>query len=89
MSNLGAYSITMIALLGLLIGASLLLTRFRDRLNARFGASARLLRASVEVSPGARLIVVDVEGMTVVCGLSKAGITALHVVKADQAGSAS
>ena len=86
MTNIGAYSITMVMLLGLLIVVALLLTRYRDRLNARFGARARTFRASVDVSPGARLVILDVEGMTVVCGLNKSGITALHVLKADKAG---
>ena len=89
MNNLGAYSITMIMLLGFLIGVALLLARYRDRLHARFGTPARVFRASVEGAPGARLMVVDIDGLTVVCGLSKEGITALHVVQGEQTGGAS
>ena len=89
MNNLGAYSITMVVLLGFLIGCALLLARYRDRLLARFGARPKVFRASVEVAPGARLMVVDIEGMTVVCGLNKSGITALHVLQNDPVGRAS
>ena len=81
MNNLGAYSVTMALLLGGLIGVAILLGRYRDRLNSYFGASPRISRANVELAPGARIMVVEIEGMTVVCGLNKSGITALQVVQ--------
>jgi len=79
-NNLSAYSITMVLLLGGLIGVAILLGRYRDRLNAYFGTSSRVSRANVELAPGARIMVVEIDGMTIVCGLNKSGITALQVV---------
>lgn len=81
MNNLGAYSITMVVLLGCLIGVAILLARYRDRLNAYFGVRPRISRANIELAPGARIMVVEIDGMTVVCGLNKSGITALQVVQ--------
>ena len=80
MTNLGAYSITMVVLLGGLIGLAMVLARYRDRLNARFGVRTPISRANLEIAPGARIMVVEIDGMTVVCGLNKTGVTALQVV---------
>jgi len=88
-TTLGAYSIMMTVLLGVLIGVGFLLSRYRDRLNAYFGPRARITRASVDVAPGARLTVVEIDGMTVVCGINRSGITALQVVQAAPHGRAS
>ena len=81
MNNIGAYSIMMTLLLGGLIGLAMLLARYRDRLHAYFGARSRIARANIEIAPGARLMVVEIDGLTVVCGLNKSGITALQVVQ--------
>ena len=89
MTTLGAYSVMMIVLLGILIGVGFLLSRYRDRLNSYFGPRARITRASVDVAPGARLTVVEIDGMTVVCGINRSGITALQVVPTAPNGRAS
>lgn len=88
MTNLGAYSITMVVVLGCLIGLAMLLARYRDRLNSYFGARPLISRANFEIAPGARIMVVEIDGMTVVCGLNKTGITALQVVTHSPNGSA-
>lgn len=88
MNNLGAYSITMAVLLGSLIGVALLLKRYRDRLHNYFGARHGVSRAMIDIAPGARLMVVEIDGITVVCGLNKSGITALQVVQNVHIGSA-
>ncbi len=88
MNNLGAYSITMAVLLGSLIGVALLLKRYRDRLHTYFGARHGVSRAMIDIAPGARLMVVEIDGITVVCGLNKSGITALQVVQNVHIGSA-
>jgi len=87
-NNLGAYSITMAVLLGSLIGVALLLKRYRDRLHTYFGARHGVSRAMIDIAPGARLMVVEIDGITVVCGLNKSGITALQVVQNVHIGSA-
>ena len=88
MNNLGAYSITMAVLLGSLIGVALLLKRYRDRLHTYFGTRNGVSRAMIDIAPGARLMVVEIDGITVVCGLNKSGITALQVVQNVHIGSA-
>lgn len=77
---MGSYVIMMTVLLGVLIGVGMLLSRYRDRLNSYFGSRSRVTRASIDIAPGARLTVVEIDGMTVVCGISRSGITALQVV---------
>ena len=71
----------MTVLLGVLVGVGYLLSRYRDRLNSYFAPGARSPRATVDVAPGARLTVVEIDGMTVVCGINRTGITALQVVR--------
>ena len=81
MTTIGAYSIMMTVLLGVLIGVGYLLSRYRDRLNSYFGPNVRSTRTTVDVAPGARLTVVEIDGMTVLCGINRSGITALQVVR--------
>jgi hypothetical protein len=78
----------MAVLLGSLIGVALLLKRYRDRLHTYFGARHGVSRAMIDIAPGARLMVVEIDGITVVCGLNKSGITALQVVQNVHIGSA-
>lgn len=80
MTSAALSSVTMIALLGALIGAGLLLARKRDRIQGLFGPGAKAIRAFADVAPGARIAVVDLDGMTIVCGIGKTGITAIQVV---------
>ena len=77
---MAAYTTMMTILLGVLISVGYLLSRYRNRLNSYFGSGGRTTRSSVDVAPGVRLTIVEIDGMTVVCGLSRSGITALQVV---------
>jgi flagellar biogenesis protein FliO len=86
-NTLGAYSVSMAILLGGLIGVALLLARYRDRLHSYFGARLSVARKSVEVAPGARIMVVEIDGLTVVCGVNKTGVTTLQVIQRTTAGS--
>ena len=88
MTSIGAYSVMMAVLLGVLIAVGIALSRYRDRLNSYFGPRSRLTRASLDIAPGARLTVVEIDGMTVVCGISRSGITALQVVSTSPQGRA-
>lgn len=88
MTSIGAYSVMMAALLGVLIVVGVVLSRYRDRLNSYFGPRTRSTRASLDIAPGARLTVVEIDGMTVVCGISRSGITALQVVSTSPQGRA-
>lgn len=80
MSSSGLYSAVMAVLLGILVAVGFLLTRYRDRLNKTFGPRKSALRSSVDLAPGVKLMVAEIDGMKVVCGLNKTGISALQVV---------
>ena len=85
MSSSGLYSAVMAVLLCILVGVGFLLSRYRDRLNGAFGGGPKAIKKSVDVMPGVKLAVVEIDGMKVVCGMNKSGITALQVVgPADQ-----
>lgn len=81
MTTIGAYSVMMTVLLGVLIGVGYFLSRYRDRLNSYFGPNVGSTRTTVDVAPGVRLTVVEIDGMTVLCGINRSGITALQVVR--------
>ena len=80
MSASGLYSAVMAILLCVLVGVGFLLSRYRDRLHQSFGTAPKSLKKSVHVAPGVQLAVVEIDGMKVICGLSKSGITALQIV---------
>ena len=85
MSSSGLYSAVMAVLLCVLVGVGFLLSRYRERLNNAFGTGPKAIKKTVDVLPGVKLAVVEIDGMTVLCGLNKSGITALQVVgTADQ-----
>jgi hypothetical protein len=76
----------MAVLLGVLIVVGILLSRYRDRLNSYFGPRSRSTSVTLDIAPGARLAIVEINGMTVVCGISRSGITALQVVSTSTQG---
>lgn len=77
------HSLTYLLSTGLFVGGlavvALFLMRYRDRLSAKFGTQGHV-RAIVPVAPNARLALVEMEGMTILCGLGRDGITALEIV---------
>jgi hypothetical protein len=70
----------MAVLLCVLVGVGFVLTRFRDKLNTAFSAQPKGFKKTVDVAPGVKLAVAEIDGMKVVCGINKTGITALQVV---------
>ena len=70
----------MAVLLCVLVGVGFVLTRYRDRLNAAFGNQPKGFKQTVDVAPGIKLAIAEIDGMKVVCGINKSGITALQVV---------
>ncbi len=65
---------------GGLVIVALILLRYREKLQAKFGVQSGL-KSVVQVAPNARLALVDIEGMTVLCGLGRDGITSLAIVR--------
>ncbi len=80
MTSTALSSALMTLVIGVLIGAGILLARKRDALQSLFGAAKGPYKAVVDLAPGVRLAVVELDGMTIVCGIGKSGITALQVV---------
>lgn len=80
MTSATLYSAVMAFLLCVLVGVGFVLTRYRERLSQAFGTSKNALRATVNLAPGVRLVVAEIDGMKVVCGLNKTGIAALQVI---------
>jgi hypothetical protein len=70
----------MAVLLCILVGVGFLLSRYSDRLNNAFGSGPKAIKKSVDVVPGVKMAVIEIDGMKVICGLNKSGITALQVV---------
>lgn len=76
-------SLTYLLSTGLFVGGlavvAFFLMRYRDRLQAKFGLQGSV-RQVVQVAPNARLALVDIDGMKVLCGLGRDGITTLEIV---------
>ena len=80
MTSASLYSAVMAILLCVLVGVGFVLTRYRDRLAQTFKTGKSALKTSVDLAPGVRLVVAEIDGLKVVCGLNKSGISALQVV---------
>lgn len=71
------------------IGVALLLMRLRNRLNGGFGrgqnriASGRV-RAVMDFGDGGRVAVIDIDGVTLACALTRGGVTSM--LRLDDAG---
>jgi len=80
-------SLTYLLSTGLFVGGlavvALMLLRYRDRLQAKFGTQSAV-KSIVRVTPQARLALVELEGMTVLCALGRDGITAMEIVTRPQ-----
>jgi hypothetical protein len=79
-SSSGLYSAVMAVLLGVLVGVGILLSRYRDRLHNAFGPQTKTFKKTVDVAPGVKLVVAEIDGMKVICGLNKTGITAMQII---------
>lgn len=77
-------SLTYLLSTGVFVGGlaivALVLLRYRERLHAKFGTQGGI-RSVVQVAPNARLALVEIDGMTVLCGLGRDGVTALEIVR--------
>jgi hypothetical protein len=79
-----AYSIVMAVLLGLLVAVGFLLTRYRDRLHRAFSSNDTSKRVSVDIAPGARITIVEIDGIKIACALGRNGVTAMQIVGKEQ-----
>lgn len=76
-------SLTYLLSTGVFVGGlavvALILLRYRDRLQTKFGTQS-VVKSIVQVTPQARLALVEIENMTVLCALGRDGITAMEIV---------
>lgn len=72
--------ISVLLLLGGLAAAALLLRRYRDRLAGRFNQGPIALRGILNVGDGSRLILVEVDGTTILCGIGRNGVGAMQTI---------
>ncbi len=75
-----AYIATMAALLMVAFGIGLVLMRYRDKLQSAFGTQQKRYRAVLDIAPHARLVVVEIDGYRVLCGLGKDGLRSTQVL---------
>ena len=80
MSNLSSL-ISVLVLLGGLAAAALFLRHYRDRLAGRFNQGPIAMRSVLNVGDGSRLLLVEVEGVTVLCGLGRNGVGAMQIIE--------
>lgn len=77
-------SLTYLLSTGMFVGGlaivALFLLRYRERLQAKFGTQGGV-KSMVQIAPNARLALVEIDGMTVLCGLGREGVTALEIVR--------
>jgi hypothetical protein len=76
----------MIVLLLVAVVVGVVLLRYRDRLHGAFGNQNKRVKAWADVAPGARLMVVEIDGYRVLCGLGKDGIRCMQVLGSVDAG---
>lgn len=80
-------SLTYLLSTGVFVGGlaivALILLRYREKLQAKFRTQGGV-RSMVQIAPNARLALVEIDGMTVLCGLGRDGITALEIVRPSQ-----
>ena len=79
MSNISSL-ISVLLLLVVLAAAAIFLRRYRDRLNGRFGQGPMTLRGMLNLGDGSRLFLVDVEGVSIVCGVGRNGVGAIEII---------
>jgi flagellar biogenesis protein FliO len=84
MSNISSL-ISVLLLLAVLAAAAIFLRRYRDRLNGRFGQGPMTLRGMLNLGDGTRLVLVDVEGVSIVCGVGRNGVGAIETISKAKA----
>ena len=80
-----SYMTTMVVLLFVAVVVGVLLMRYRDKLHGAFGQRNQRIKTWADIAPGARLVVVEIDGQRVLCGLGKDGIRCMQVIGAAEA----
>lgn len=80
MQSIG-YIATLVVFFTCLIGLALVLGRYRDRINQKFVKGPMVIKGVVPLGDGARLYMIECEGVTVLCGVGKSGVGAVQVIE--------
>ena len=79
MSNLTSIFSALIVLGGL-AAAAVFLRAYRDRLTRHFGQGPIQVKGSVHLGDGSRLVLVDIEGTRLACGVGRNGVGAIEII---------
>jgi flagellar biogenesis protein FliO len=60
--------------------AAVFLRSYRDRLTRHFVKGPIRVEGMVNLGDGSRLILVDIEGTRLVCGVGRQGVGAMHII---------
>jgi len=66
--------------LGGLVAAAVFLRAYRDRLTRHFGQGPIQVKGSVHLGDGSRLVLVDIEGTRLACGVGRNGVGAIEII---------
>lgn len=84
MSQSFTYLLSTGVFVGGLVIVALVLLRYRDRLHSQFGGQ-KTVKSVVQIAPHARLTLVEIDGLDVLCALGRDGITAMQIVQRPSA----
>ncbi|NDH69622.1 MAG: hypothetical protein EBY22_17355 [Gammaproteobacteria bacterium] len=79
MTNIASI-VSIILLLGGLVAAAMLLSRYRDRLNTAFIKGPIAIKGVANLGDGSRLVVIEVNGHQALCGVGRQGIGAITLL---------
>lgn len=79
MSSLASLLLALIVLGGL-VAAAVFLRAYRDRLTRHFGQGPIQVKGSVHLGDGSRLVLVDIEGTRLACGVGRNGVGAIEII---------
>jgi len=78
-SSLASLLLALIVLGGL-VAAAVFLRAYRDRLTRHFGQGPIQVKGSVHLGDGSRLVLVDIEGTRLACGVGRNGVGAIEII---------
>jgi flagellar biogenesis protein FliO len=81
--------ISLFILLGGLAVAAVILHRYRDKIALRAMQGPMTIKGVTALGDGARLVLIEVDGVSVLCGVGRTGVTALTPLRHVQEGTAS
>lgn len=80
MQSIG-YIATLFVFFACLIGLALVLGRYRDRITQKFVKGPMVLKGMMPLGDGARLCLIECEGVTVLCGVGKNGVGSIQIIE--------